>query len=436
MTATEPTVQTGEPMHRQLWFRVLAGLVLGGLVGTMMGPDLGLMDQGIAVQIGEWLALPGRLFLTLLKFIVIPLVISSVMLGICDGNDIRAIRTLGSGLVYFVITTTIAIVIGFTLTGLIEPGSQIDSSQLGAVVKPDIVAPNVGGSSIPATIVAAIPTNLVEHMVKTDMLQVVIAAVIFGLALLKMPNVEGRPIVDLMRATQQVCMTIVMWLMKFAPVVVFGLIANTVITMGFGAISAVSLFFLTVILGLLAMIGVYMVIVSVVGGRNPVTFIRDCRDVMVLAFSTSSSSATMPVTLRTVEEVHKIRPTVGRLVIPLGTTINMDGTAIYQAIAALFIAQAYGIDLTTFQMVSIIVLSIAGSIGTPGIPSAGIPILAAILESQNIPVEGIALILGVDRLLDMSRTVINVVGDMTAAAVLDRLFGHKMEDDPVPDNPA
>ncbi|WP_374765264.1 dicarboxylate/amino acid:cation symporter [Yunchengibacter salinarum] len=414
-------------LRHQLWFRVLVGLLAGFAGGLLLGPEVGLVADGTGKLIGEWLALPGNIFLTVLQFIVIPLVVASVMLGIADGNDSRAIGTLGGGVLWFVITTTIAITIAFILSNLIEPGSQIDSSRLGGLGNPDVDAPDLTGRSIPATIASALPENMFEHMASNDMLQIVIAAAIFGLALIRMPNVEGQPIIDLMRATQSVCMTVVLWLMKFAPIVVFGLIADTVITKGLSAIAAVSMFFFTVILALLAMIGVYMLLVAVLGGRNPITFIKDCREPMLLAFSTSSSSATMPVTLRTTTARHKVRTSVGGLVIPLGTTINMDGTALYQAVAATFIAQAYGLDLTTFQMVSIVVLAIAGSIGTPGIPSAGIPILAAILENQGIPVEGIALILGVDRLLDMSRTVINVTGDMTAATVLDRLIGHKLD---------
>ena len=418
-------IENGNRMRNQLWFKVLIALFLGFGVGTAMGPDMQWMRADYAQTIGEWMALPGNLFLITLKFIVIPLVISSVMLGIADGNDSGAIGTLGIGVIYFVITTTIAISISFFLGGLIEPGAQIAASATAELVKPEIAAPDIAGRSIPDLLRGAMPTNMIRHMADNAMLQLVIAAAIFGLAMLRMDRDESQPIMDLMRSTQKVCMTVVLWLMRYAPIVVFGLIANTVIERGFSAISGVSLFFITVILALLAMLCVYSILLIFVARRSPIEFFKNSREVMVFAFSTSSSSATMPVTLETSIDRHKIHPGVTGLVIPLGTTINMDGTALYQAVAALFIAQAFGIDLTTFQMASIVVLAIAGSIGTPGIPSAGIPILAGILSSQGIPVEGIALILGVDRLLDMSRTVVNVMGDMTAAAVMDRLMGSR-----------
>lgn len=410
----------------QLWFKVLVGLMLGFAVGSLMGPDLNYMDHATALTFGDWMALPGNIFLIMLRFIVIPLVISSVMLGIADGNDTSAIGTLGAGIVYFVITTTIAISIAFFVTSIIQPGASMGAMTEGLVV-PDIAQTDIAGRSIPDMIRGAMPINMIRHMADNAMLQLVIAAAIFGVAMLKMDEKESLPILDLMRSTQKVCMTIVMWLMKYAPIVVFGLIANTVIKSGFAAIEAVSLFFVNVVVVLLAMLCVYAILLKFIARRSPIEFFKKSREVMVLAFSTSSSAATMPVTLEVSIDEHKINKSVVGLVVPLGTTINMDGTALYQAVAAIFIAQAYGIDLTTLQMISIVVLTIAGSVGTPGIPSAGIPILAGILASQGIPVEGIALIMGVDRLLDMSRTVINVMGDMTAAAVLEKLMGKRFK---------
>ncbi len=430
MTSTE--IIENERKRDQLWFKVLVGLLLGFAIGSLVGPDLNFIDhtnaeaRDVVLTLGQWIALPGNIFLIMLRFIVIPLVISSVMLGIADGNDTSAIGMLGAGIIYFVITTTIAITIAFFVTSIIQPGAAMGAMTEGLVV-PDIMQADIAGRSVPEMIRDAMPTNIIRHMADNAMLQLVIAAAIFGVAMLKMDKEESLPILDLMRSTQKVCMTIVMWLMQYAPIVVFGLIANTVLMNGFAAIESVALFFVNVIIILLAMLGVYAILLKFVARRSPLEFFKKSREVMVLAFSTSSSSATMPVTLEVAIDEHKMNKSVVGLVIPLGTTINMDGTALYQAAAAIFIAQAYGIDLTTLQMVSIVVLTIAGSIGTPGIPSAGIPILAGILASQGIPVEGIALIMGVDRLLDMSRTVVNVMGDLTAAAVLEKLIGKRFD---------
>ncbi|WNC71662.1 dicarboxylate/amino acid:cation symporter [Thalassotalea psychrophila] len=409
-------------IREQLWFKVIISLFAGFIIGALLGENFAYVERELALSIGEWIALPGYIFMTLLKFVVIPLVISSVILGIYQGQNNKALSTVGLGLMYILCTSALATGLAFFLAGIIEPGSAINNSFLGALAEHDVKQLNVIEHGVIGIIKGIFPDNLFMHMNNTDMLQLVVAAMIIGFALLNMPKKDTKPLVDLMQSIQNVCMTIVLWLMKYTPIVVFGLIANTVINKGLGAITAVSLFFLNVVIGLLALLIIYMLLVTFLGKRNPFTFMKNSREVMALALATSSSSATMPVTLRVTEDIHKVSPQVSRLIIPLGTTINMDATAMYQATVVLFIAQAFGIDLSTMQLVSIVLLAIVASIGAPGIPSSSIPILAGTLASQGLPVEGIALILGVDRLLDMGRSVVNVTGDMTAATILDRFI--------------
>ncbi|QBY05755.1 dicarboxylate/amino acid:cation symporter [Thalassotalea sp. HSM 43] len=406
-------------LREQLWFKVLFALFAGVIVGVLMGQDLALMPHHIATSISEWLALPGYLFMTLLKFIVIPLVISSVMLGICDSSGSKALKTLGSSVGFILFTTTIATTIALSLTFLIEPGAAVDNRYFGGTGDSTINPINIAENGALGIIKGIMPGNLFYHMSNADMLQIVVAAIIIGLALLNMAKDDSMPLIALMRSVQKVCMTIVIWLMKYTPIVVFGLILNTVVQMGLGAIVAVSMFFATVVLGMLCMVLVYMLIIAILTPHNPLTFIKNCREVIAFALATSSSSATMPVTLRVTETLHKVRPQISRLVIPLGTTVNMDGTAIFQATAVVFIAQAFGVDLTTTQLIIISLLAIVASIGAPGIPSGSLPILAGTLASQGLPVEGMALVIGVDRLLDMGRGVINILGDMTSATVLN-----------------
>lgn len=418
----DPAILNKPKLRQQLWFKVIIALLAGFFVGALLGDNVALVERQLALKLGSWIALPGYIFMTLLKFIVIPLVVSSVMLGICQGQTKHATKTLGFGLTYILFTSAMATGLALFLANIIQPGLAINNSFLGALTSINVQQLNVIEHGVIGLIKGVFPDNFVKHMANTEMLQLVVGAIIFGFAMLSMPKKDTKPVVAFMESIQKICMTIVLWLMKYTPIVVFGLIANTVINKGLGAITAVSLFFINVVIGLVLLVVFYMLIVAVFAKRNPFTFIKNCREVMALALATSSSSATMPVTLRVTENLHHVDPQVSRLIIPLGTTINMDATAMYQATVVIFIAQAFGIDLTSMQLVSIVLLAIVASIGAPGIPSSSIPILAGTLASQGLPVEGIALILGVDRLLDMGRSVVNVTGDMTAATVLNRFI--------------
>lgn len=420
---------THDIIHEKLWLKILIGMGLGVIVGFLLSPEgaaLLTKDQQLANDIGEWLALPGILFLSLIQMVVIPLVIVSIILGINSSRDLGFVRDISLRLIpYFVVTTGIAITIGIVLVQILKPGNGFDQDFVNQIIatgaaNDSIPDYNLADISIPDRIANIIPTNIAQAELNKNMLQIVVAAVIAGLALLSIPKASAEPLIKLSVAVQMMTMKIVGWAMLIAPFAVFGLLADIIIRTGFGAIENIGLYALTVLLGLAGVFIIYMLITVSLGGRNILDFLRSIREAQLIAFSTSSSGATMPVSISVAEEKLGIKPKVSRFVIPLGATINMDGTAIYQAIAALFLCQVFGLDLSMTETAFLLVTIIGASIGTPATPGVGIVVLSTILTGIGVPPEGIALILGVDRLLDMCRTTINVTGDLTACTVINK----------------
>ncbi|HKK07230.1 MAG TPA: dicarboxylate/amino acid:cation symporter [Gammaproteobacteria bacterium] len=412
----------------RLWLKVMIGMVLGILTGILLGPSVGLVAPRTASTIGNWLALPGQLFLILIQMIVIPLVFASVIRGLAAGGSLEQLRRLGLRVaIYFVLTTTIAISIGLTVALAIKPGRYIDSAMvqqtLGKAQPPAFSGDALampGLSELPEKLITILPSNPLTSMVEGQMLQVVLFAIIFGMALVMMAPQQSRPLLDVLGSLLEVCMTVVRIAMRLAPYAVFGLMTQLTTKIGLDALLGMAVYVATVLLGLALLLCFYLTVVFAVGRTRPVDFLRAAREVMLLAFSTSSSAAVLPVTLKTAQDKLRIRGSVAQFVVPLGATINMDGTALYQGVAAIFLAQVFGVDIGIGGMLLIIVTSVGASIGAPATPGVGIVILAMVLESVNIPVAGIALILGVDRILDMSRTSINVCGDLVASTVMDR----------------
>src|SRR5690554_3544240 len=228
-------------------------------------------------------------------------------------------------------------------------------------------------------------------------------------------------------AIQEVCMTIVKWSMRLVPIAVFGLMAQLTSSVGLSSLSGLTYYVGVVLLGLLILIIFYLTLVTLIGNINPITFLKKIKDVQLLAFSTTSSAAVMPLSLQTAEEKLNIDKAISNFIIPIGATVNMDGTALYQTITTLFIAQAYGLEMGLLNIIVVIVTIVAASIGTPAIPGGGVVILASVLGSVGIPAEGIIIIIGVERILGMFRTAVNVTGDLTACVVFDRFYGKKVE---------
>ena len=414
----------------RLWLKVLIAMILGIVTGILMGPATGWFYPATAAIAGDWLAFPGKLFLALIQMIVIPLIFASIIRGLAATENLDQLRKIGLRVaLYFIATTALAIIIGLTVATIIKPGSYIDSQSVQAtlaaapVAKEAAGAPGIEISKLPQTIITLLPTNPLNSMVESNMLQVVIFAMVVGVALVMMAPAQSRPLLDLMGSLQEVCMTIVRWAMLLAPVAVFGLLAQLMAKLGLDALLGMGVYVATVLLGLLLLFAVYLAILFVLVRQSPLLFIKSVRDVLLLAFSTSSSAVVMPLSIEAAEEKLNVRPSVSQFVIPLGATINMNGTALYQGVAAIFIAQVYGVDISLGGMALIVVTAVGASIGAPATPGVGIVILSMVLTSAGIPAAGIALIIGVDRILDMSRTAINVSGDLVAAKLMDRWVG-------------
>ncbi len=411
----------------RLWLKVLIGMVLGILTGILIGPTTGWFPAHIATAIGNWLALPGQLFLILIQMIVMPLVFASVIRGLSASESIESLRKMGGGVVvYFVITTTLAIIIGIGVAYFIKPGNYVDAGEIRASVQQNLPAQpektnndNLSLTSLPEKLVTVLPSNPLNSMVEGQMLQVVLFAMIMGIALVMMNPKQARPMLDLMVSLQEVCMTVVGWAMRLAPIAVFGLMAQLTTKIGLNALMGMGVYVGTVLIGLLILFILLVLILMIFSRSSPFDFLRSSREVLLLAFSTSSSAAVMPLSIKTAEQKLKVHASISQFVIPLGTTINMNGTALYQGVATVFLAQVFGIDLSLSTLLLVVVTAVGASIGSPGTPGVGIVILAMVLETAGIPTAGIVLIMGVDRLLDMSRTAVNVSGDLIAAKLMD-----------------
>jgi Na+/H+-dicarboxylate symporter len=402
-------------------------MFLGVMVGIFLGPEFNLVTPDFAEVLTDWLALPGNLFLQIIKMIIIPLIFSSIIVGLVSTKNPKFLKKIGPQLLlYFIITTTIATSIGFFVGYTIEPGKYIDaeSVKMLGTAEVEFEAKELSLSSIPKKLVSILPSNPLESMVRGDMLGVVIFTIIMGISLLFVDKKHLKIAINLLEALQKTTMIIIHWSMNLLPLAVFGLMTQITSKIGINALAGLGMYILTVLVGLLLMSGVYSLILILFAKKNPLKFLKDTREAQLLAFSTSSSAAAIPLSLKAAEEKLKVNPSISNFLIPVGATINMDGTALYQVVATVFLAQVFGINLPLSSMILIVAITVGASIGAPAAPGVAIVILATILESVGIPGAGIALILGVDRILDMSRTAINITGDLTACSFFDRRLGY------------
>ena len=410
----------------KLWAQILVGMVAGIGVGVAIGPSAGWVKPRLAHVIGDWLALPGMLFLSLIQMIVIPLIVTAIIRGIAASSDAEQLRKNGLFLTgYFLVTTVIATTIGIGLAFLVQPGRFVDPGSLeqaeeSPAVSVDKGAAGVDLAQLPQDVISVFPNNPLLSMVEGQMLQIVLFSVLVGLALLSLRAERAKPILDLAGSLQDLSMKIVGWAMRIAPLAVFSLLARQLASTGLGALVGLAAYIGTFLGGMLLLLGVYLLIVRIMGGGGVWRFLRGSRDALLLAFSTDSSAATMPVSIRVAEEKLEIRPSISQFVIPIGASMNMGGTALYQGLATLFMAQIYGMDLTVGALLALVVTSLGASIGTPAAPGVGIVVLATVLTSAGVPIGAIGLILGVDQILERFRTVLNVTGDLAACKVIER----------------
>ncbi|WP_444958934.1 dicarboxylate/amino acid:cation symporter [Microbulbifer sp. ZKSA002] len=417
----------GVLVRTRLWMQIVVAMILGLAVGLLLSPEgAALVSQDLSAALASWFKLPGSIFLNMIQMVVIPLIMSSIILGLSGSGNVSQLKRVGLRIApYFVGTTTVAVIIGIILVQLIQPGDYIDESLLSAATELQVAsAPQVMETKpLPERIAELIPANLNESIAMRNMLQLVVYAIFIGVAVMLLPQKQRETAVYAFGIIQEVALKVVGWAMLFAPLAVFGLLADIAIRVGLTAILGMSVYVGTVILGLLILLSFYLIIVSLVTSVGPITFLQRISGVQLLAFSTSSSAAVMPLSMKVAESPLGVKPSIAKFIVPLGATVNMDGTALYQVIAAVFLTQVYGIDLTTAQLVGLTVTTVGASIGSPSTPGVGIVILATILAGIGVPPEGIALILGVDRILDMCRTAVNVTGDLTACLVMDKLLG-------------
>lgn len=409
------------PLQRaKLWAQVLIGMALGILLGLVLGPDLGLISTDQQAVLADWLALPGQLFLGLIGMVLIPLVMASIILGLVKAQG-RALRSVGLRLGIFVVATTcLAASLGAGLALWLEPGTAIYEAQADDTVPlpPRKPLPEPPGARAPGLIADLIPTNPVESFAERDLLAVVILALFIGLAARTVAQSRISPFIGLVEGLMEISLAIVRWAMMLAPLAVFGLMARLVATQGLGTLLAMSAYVGTVLLGLALLFLSYLLIVQFLAGKPVKAFLQGIGPVLLLAFSTSSSAAVMPVSVKTAKVKLDVAEALADLVIPLGATINMAGTALYQAVAILFLAQVAGVDLTVQGLMVMIGTLVLSSIGAPGTPGVSIAILVSVATGFGIPEAGLALVIGVDRILDMARTTVNVTGDLTACVLL------------------
>tara|TARA_R110000744_G_scaffold220928_2_gene339936 strand:- start:1064 stop:2428 length:1365 start_codon:yes stop_codon:yes gene_type:complete len=417
-------------VENRLWLKVIIALFLGVGVGLLLSPQNGWITKSTAEVLGNWLALPGMLFLKLVQMIMIPLIVASIITGIAS-NDKENLKRLGGGvLLYFVSTTIISVTIGTVLALIFRPGkylhkqAEVDHANALADTAESSEL-SFGLNDIPNAITNLLPENPLASMVSGEMLSIVIFTIIIGVAVLSLTDDFLKPVKLLLGAIQEICMTVVKWAMLLVPIAVFGLMAQLTSSVGLNSLTGLGFYVLVVLIGLLILVGIYLVLIGLLGRSNPFKFLRKITDVQLLAFSTTSSAAVMPLSLKTAEEELKVDASISNFIIPIGTTVNMDGTALYQTITTLFIAQAYGLEMGLLNVIVIVVTIVAASIGTPAIPGGGVVILASVLSSVGIPAEGIIIIIGVERLLGMFRSAVNVTGDLTACMVFDRFYGNK-----------
>ena len=421
---TFSTPQITYLIKKRLWAQVILALFLGLLLGIFLGPETGIVEKETAELVTSWLSIPANLFLKIIQMIIIPLIFASIIRGLTSSGSMEQLQKLGLGVaLYFVATTAIALTIGILLVTTIGPGNFIDSSLIresfGLEDAEPVQSDELTLHDIPQSIASIVPSNPLASFMSGEMLSIIVFALIIGVSMISLPKESSKPILDLLESVQKITMKVVSWAMRLAPFAAFGLMAGITSKLGLSALTGLGAYMGTVIIGLFVMLFVYILIIKIFTKRPLFSTFSMMRDAQLLAFSTSSSAAVMPVSIKTAEEKMQVKPKVSQFVIPLGATINMDGTALYQIIAVFFLAQLFSIDLGFTTILLISLTALAASIGAPSAPGTGIVILSTILIAAGIPPVAVVLLLGVDRVLDMTRTMVNVTGDLTACLFFD-----------------
>ncbi len=418
---SEPLASSGKGM--KLHTKILLGLVVGLILGITVNLTVGTSNRAVEI-VNDYVAVPvGQIFLRMLFMVVMPLVFASIALGVAGLGDIRRVgRVGGKAIGYFFITTVLAATLGLIVVNVMRPWERVSPEtrvQLMERFSKD-ASSRVEAAAMSSfgmdTIINIVPRNPIRAAAETDMLGVIFFGLMFGAALTLIPSARAKPMMELLEALNAVVTAIIHFAMLVAPFGVAALIFTVSSRFGFDLLVAIAAFVVTVLLALTAHVALTLSsIIRFLIGMSPVLFLSRIRAALITAFSTSSSSATLPTAMDIAQEQLGVPARISGFVLPIGSTMCMNGTAIFEGITVIFLAEIFSVDLSLGQMAAVMIMAVITAIGAAGVPGGSIPLLVGVLTMFGVPGEGIAIVLGVDRLLDMSRTTVNVCGDLSAA---------------------
>lgn len=403
----------GKKLTNLILISLVLGIVFGVVVNEYASESVFINN----VLIGSIFTIIGQVFLSAIKMLVVPLVFVSIALGVAKMGDMAKLGRIGAkAVVYYMTTTAFAIVIGLIIANIFNPGVGLDMSNL-YVAETEMANTSV---SFTDTIIGMVPSNVFQAFYDGNMLQIIFFAVFFGIAITSLGE-RVKKLHVILEELNNIFLQMLLLLMNFAPIAVFSLIITTFSTLGIDAIIPVFSYVFTAIFAMgLQLVIVYSLLLVVFAKVKPLRFFKKIRPAMTFAFTTASSAGTLPITKHCVEENIGVDPEISSFVLPIGTTINMDGTAIMQGAAIVFIAQAMGVDLTMVDYITVIITATLASIGTAGVPGSGVVMLSMVITQVGLPIEAIGVIMGVDRLVDMARTVVNITGDAVCSTIIAR----------------
>ncbi|HWK40395.1 MAG TPA: dicarboxylate/amino acid:cation symporter [Croceibacterium sp.] len=423
--AAEIACEASPSGHGKLQLRILIGFI-AGLVGGLLTYTLARDAAWVGTVVTYVTGPIGQIFLRLLFMLVIPLLFSALVVGIAEMGEIRALRRIGlTTLVYTVVVSSIAVAISLAAVNLLRPGDGVDplaAQELlaqGGEGARGIVAASAESEAGVNAVVAIVPSNVISAMSNNDILAVMFFALFFGIGLLLVQTPRTATLKDAVEGVFEVAMKLIGFVIQLAPLAIFCFMFNLSAQFGWDLLLKLAAFVGVVLLALgLQMFGVFPLLLRFLARKSPVAFFRETREASVMAFSTASSNATLPTALRVAETQLRLPPKISRFVLTIGATANQNGTAMFEGVTVLFLAQFFGVDLSLSDQLFVMLVCILAGIGTAGVPGGSLPVIALILSGVGVPPEGIGLILGVDRFLDMCRTALNVIGDLVAAQVI------------------
>jgi Na+/H+-dicarboxylate symporter len=411
--------------HQRLQWQILAGFVIGLIAGLAVyaaAPDAAWVD-GFITYVTQPIS---QVFLRLLFMLVLPLLFSALVVGIAEMGEIRALKSVGvKTLVYTVVVSGIAVALSLALVNVLRPGAGVDPVAAQAMIgdassgAASIIERSGEAKTGIDAVVGIIPSNFITAMSENDILAVMFFALFFGIGLLLVQTPRTATLKEAIEGVFEVSMRLIGLVIRLAPIAIFCFMFNLAAQFGWDLLIRLAAYVGVVLLALaIQMFGVFPALLALLARKNPIAFFRETQEASVMAFATASSNATLPTALRVADQQLKLPPRIARFVLTIGATANQNGTAMFEGVTVLFLAQFFGIDLTLTQQAFVMFVCILAGIGTAGVPAGSLPVIALILGSVGVPPEGIGLILGVDRFLDMCRTTLNVVGDLVAATVI------------------